>query len=156
MSILFFYISILLIWILFFVIIRYRPLKIGSIVVGIASALYSMVFEIYLGEYLNLYYYVTPENSVLYILTSALFIYPLLNIIYTLFLPESPKSILVYTSIWIVSMLIFEYISILTGTVVFTGWNPIPWSILTYVLTYTLVYILFRYINNKAYKKPST
>ncbi len=114
--------------------------------IGIASIAYSMVFEISLGDRFKLYYYISPEVSTLYIILGALFIYTPLNLIYVIFLPEAPGRILFYTVVWTGAMLLFEYASVLTGSVVFTGWKPFPWSIVTYALTYTWVVLFYRYL----------
>ena len=115
-------------------------------IIGITSIAYSMVYEIIFGDRLGLYYYITPEESTLYILLGALFIYTPLNIVYVIFLPESRKKILIYTAIWIGAMLVFEYASVLIRSVIFTGWKPIPWSIVTYTVTYTWIILFYRYM----------
>lgn len=118
-------------------------------VIGIASVAYSMVFEIFFGDRLRLYYYINPEESTLFIILGALLIYTPLNIVYTVFLPESPKKILVYTAIWIAAMLAFEYASVFAHSVVFTGWKPVPWSIATYAVTYGWVVLFYRYLRSR-------
>ena len=129
-----FYFSIATVFVIFLISIYFKPLRLGNIIIGITSVAYSLVFDLTFGDRLKLYYYINPENSVLYILIAGLFLYPLINIIYTLFLPVKMKSILIYTGVWIILMLIFEYINLQSKTIVFTGWKPIPWSIVTYLL----------------------
>jgi hypothetical protein len=144
-----FYISIIIVWIVFLTSIPFRPLRLSNFIIGITSVAYSLVYEITFGDRLKLYYYINPENSILYMLIAGIFIYPLLNIIYTLFLPFKMKSILIYTFIWIVIMLIFEYINLISKTIVFTGWKPIPWSIVTYIVTYTWVLFFYKYLSKR-------
>ena len=124
-------------------------------IIGITSIAYSMVYEIIFGDRLGLYYYITPEESTLYILLGALLIYTPLNIVYVIFLPESRKKILFYTAIWIAAMLVFEYANVLTRSVVFTGWKPIPWSIVTYAATYTWIILFYKYMMRLAHRKSS-
>jgi len=77
---------------------------------------------------------------------AALFIYSIIGIIYTLFLPKDYTKVLVYTTIWIVVMLLFEYVSVKTKTIVFTGWQPVPWSFVSYVVTFGWMYMFYRYM----------
>lgn len=115
-------------------------------IIGFISVAYSIVFEIIFGERLGLYYYIAPEDSTLYMLLGAVFIYTPLNIIYAVFLPENFKKILIYTAIWTAIMLLFEYASLLTRTIVLTGWKPIPWSIMTYAVMYLWIILYYRYL----------
>ena len=156
MNVFLFYISILIVWIVFLSIILKKPIGISVIMIGIVSATYSLVYDVTLGEYFGLYYYIDLKNSVLYMILGALFLYPVLNMIYAIFLPHNRKTIIAYTFLWIICMLFFEYITILTKTIVFTGWKPIPWSIITYILTYYGIYTLYNYINTRIYKKHIT
>ncbi len=144
MAYLFFYVSTLVVWVLLFAVLRFKSLSRANILVGIVTALISLLYDLLLGENFKLYYYISPQYSVYYIIVSALLIYPLLNIIYTLFLPRKLKSVFLYTVGWIAAMLLFEYASVALGTIVFTGWKPIPWSIATYIFTYLWVYFLYK------------
>lgn len=144
-----FYISVIAVLVVFLISIYFRPLRLSNIIIGISSIAYSLIYDLTLGNRLKLYYYINPENSVLYMLISGIILYPLLNTIYTLFLPVKMKSILLYTGAWIVIMLLFEYLTWLTKTIVFTGWNPIPWSVVTYIFTYTWIFIFYRYLLRK-------
>ncbi|PRX33581.1 hypothetical protein BX659_103108 [Orenia metallireducens] len=145
----FFYGSIIILWIIFIICMRFKPVTLANIIIGITTIAYSLLYEILLGEYFDLYYYIKNNQSILYILLAGIFVYPILNIIYTLFLPKKIKPILIYTGLWIIAMLIFEYLSLLTKTVVFTGWRMFPWSPLTYVLTYLWVYLFYRYLEKR-------
>ncbi len=110
-----------------------------------------MVYEVILGEYYGLYYYINEKDSIIYIVLAGIILYPALNIIYVLFLPKEMKKALIYTVFWMVAMVIFEYFSLVSKTIVFTGWKPIPWSIITYIATYLWVYTLYRYMSNRKY-----
>jgi len=66
-----------------------------------------------------------------------------------MFLPKKHKNALVYTAGWIVALLLFEYASLLTKTIVFTGWKPFPWSIVTYIVAYAWIYFFYRFLANK-------
>jgi hypothetical protein len=110
---------------------------------------YSLLYETVFGELMKLYHYITPEKSLKYIILSALLIYPIIEVIYTLFLPEKPKAALIYTTAWTVFMLAFEVASFYTGTVVLTGWRVIPWSIVTYAVTFGWINLLFRYMKKR-------
>ena len=140
MALLVFYISVTIVCIFFLVSIYFKPLHMRHIIIGIASIAYSLIFDVIFGAYLKLYFYINSSSSLLYIVLASIFLYALLNIVYTFFLPKKLKGILVYTGIWITAMLIFEMLSLLSKTIVFTGWKPIPWSFLTYIITYVWVY----------------
>ena len=145
----FFYGSIVALAVLFFISIRIKRLTLPCIIIGITTIGYSLVNDIFFGSYLKLFYYISIKELPLYAVLAAIFIYPLLNIIYVLFLPKNNKKVLLYTFIWIIALLLFEYSTILTKTIVFTGWRPIPWSIVTYIVAYLWVYFFYKYLSKK-------
>jgi len=140
----FFFLSLATVLVTFFISTRIRPLKLHHFIVGLISAAFSVIFDTFFGKYLGLYYYVSKESSIVYMVIAGIFIYPVINMLYVMFLPDNRNSALVYTIMLFVGMLIFEYLSIITRTLVFTGWKPIPWSIITYAFTFTWVYYLHR------------
>jgi hypothetical protein len=115
-------------------------------IIGIASVAFSLIVDITFGDYFGLYHYINPQASVIYMVGSAIFIYPLINIIYTLFLPESLNRLFIYTTIWIGAMLVFEYLSVYFRTIVFTGWRPFPWSLIIYIATFLWINVFYKYI----------
>jgi hypothetical protein len=117
--------------------------------IAIAAMGYSLLYETILGEYSELYYYINKENSLLYIVLSAVLLYPEIEVIYTLFLPEKAYPAIFYTGIWIILMLIFELVSFYTGTVVLTGWKVIPWSVVTYMVTFLWINLLYRTLEKR-------
>lgn len=145
----FFYGFIAILWLIFSICIYFKPVKLANIIIGITTIAYSILYEMLLGEYFSLYYYIQPEKSILYIILAGVLIYPILNIIYTLFLPKKIKPVLIYTGLWIIVILIFEYATLFTKTIVFTGWIIFPWSIITYIITYLWIYLFYRYLNEK-------
>jgi len=149
----FFYISVVAVLLLFAISLCFKQIKLSNVIIGITAIAYSLVYEVSLGHILGLYYYITPGQSLKYILISAILIYAPLNVIYTLFLPEGRERILIYTSLWIAVMLFFEYLSVAMRTVVFTGWKPVPWSLVTYAVTYTWIIYFFRLLEKKVVKK---
>ncbi|HYF75076.1 MAG TPA: hypothetical protein VD757_00705 [Candidatus Nitrosocosmicus sp.] len=149
MAVMFFYCSIAATWMLFFLCILKRPLTFRHIIIAIAGIGYSLLYETILGEYNDLYYYIDPEKSLLYIILSAVTIYPVIEIIYAIFLPDKALPALFYTALWIILMLAFEYASLYTGTLVLTGWKVIPWSIITYVVTYGWLNLLLRSLKKR-------
>ncbi|MBC8079646.1 MAG: hypothetical protein H7X86_04830 [Gorillibacterium sp.] len=50
---------------------------------------------------------------------------------------------LIYTSLWIGFMLVFEYITVIWDIVVFTGWIMWPWSTVTYIVVFLLDTLLY-------------
>jgi hypothetical protein len=149
----FFYISVAAILLLLTISMYYKPINLSSIIIGITAIAYSLIYEVTFSHIIGLYYYITPGESMVYILLSAVLIYAPLNIIYTLFLPKGRKRVMVYTGIWIASMLLFEYLSVAMRTVVFTGWRPVPWSLVTYMATYGWIIYFYRYLDGKVCRK---
>ena len=149
MAIAFFYGSIAAIWVALFICAVKKPLSFKHIMVAIAIMGYSLLYETSLGEYTGLYYYINPENSLFYIIMSAVLLYPIIEVIYTMFLPEKAYPAIMYTIAWIVLMLAFELASLYTRTVVLTGWRVIPWSIITYIVTFSWINLLFRYLKKR-------
>jgi hypothetical protein len=149
MAIAFFYGSIAVVWILFLICVQKKPITFKNIMVAIATIGYSLLFETTLGEYAGLYHYINRSNSLFYIIISAIFLYPVIEVIYTMFLPDKFNRAIIYTAIWIVLMLAFELLSLYTKTVLLTGWRVIPWSIVTYIVTFGWINLLFRYLKKR-------
>lgn len=149
MAVTFFYSSIIAAWIVFLFCSLKKPITFKNVMVAIAAMGYSLLFETTLGEYIGLYHYINPSNSLFYIIVAAVLLYPVIEVIYTMFLPEKAKPAMVYTFIWILLMLAFELLSLYTRTVVLTGWRVIPWSIATYVFTFGWINLLFRYLKKR-------
>lgn len=143
----FFYISsafMLLLLVITACIIRVSP---AAVITGMVSIGYSTVFDITFGERFGLYYYINPSKSTLYLVLSAVFVYAAANIVYLAFLPDKPGKLIFYTAAWIAGMLLFEYASLLTGTIVFTGWRMLPWSLIAYTATYLWLVLFYRYLD---------
>lgn len=149
MDYIFFYLSMFIsIVVLFFYLIQRRFL-LPNILIGIASVGYSLINDNLFGNHFKLFYYISPQRSAFYMILAAIFIYSTLNMIYTAHLPENFISSITYTIIWIIGMLIFEYLSVAAKTIVFTGWSPFPWSILLYIVSYLWIYNFYKYLLNK-------
>jgi len=144
-----FYASVIIVWIVFGISTYLRPLNFKNVVIGITTVGYSLSFDTLFGTYMGLYNYINIKESPLYIILSAIFIYPMLNMVYTMFLPDKKRAAFIYTGLWIAAMLLFEYLTLLSGTIILTGWRPMPWSIVTYVTTYLWIYFLYRNLVQK-------
>lgn len=143
------YVSIAVVWLIFMVTVQFRKMTLASILIGLLSIGYSIAFDVSFGDHLHLFYYISPEKSTLYIILAAATVYAPLNIIYTMFLPKESRSVLIYTACWIAGMSIFEFASVASRTIVFTGWQPIPWSGVVYIAAYTWIYVFYRYLSAK-------
>lgn len=133
----FFCISLVVIIIIFLFVIRKNHLKLKDFNIWLLSIAYSLVYESFFGSYLHLYHYINIHDSLLYIIVSGVIIYPLLNIIYIRFLPAHNR--ILYTVVWIIGMQVFELVTIAFKTLVLTGWHIVPYSIITYVVTYLIL-----------------
>ncbi|HWR60293.1 MAG TPA: hypothetical protein VN580_01695 [Clostridia bacterium] len=149
MAVTFFYVSVAAVWIVFLICAAKKSFTLRHILIAITAMGYSLLYETILGEYIGLYYYINKENSLLYIILSAVLLYPEIEIIYTFFLPERTYSAVMYTIAWIILMLAFELASLYTRTVVLTGWRVIPWSVVTYIFTFLWINILFRLLKKR-------
>jgi hypothetical protein len=76
-------------------------------------------------------------------------LYPVIDVIYTFFLPERAYPTIIYTAAWTACMLVFEFASFYTRTVVLTGWKVFPWSIITYIITFAWINLLFRSLKKR-------
>ncbi|TYQ17976.1 UNVERIFIED_CONTAM: hypothetical protein Cloal_0371 [Acetivibrio alkalicellulosi] len=151
MEYMFYYLSIAAVLVILAICSFYRPLDFRCFVIAVATIAYSLVYEITLGEYYKLYYYINRQDSIIYMVLAGILLYPALNVIYVLFLPREGIKALKYTFLWIVAMIIFEYGSLAFKTVVFTGWKLMPWSIVTYLATYLWIYVLYKYMSPRKY-----
>ena len=146
MASLFFYASALVLWLLLAGCARYKTIRPAHILIALVTAAVSLVYDTLLGQHAGLYHYISPQASIYYMVLGGAFVYPPVNVIYTLFLPQDKRSAIMYSILWIGVMLVFEYGSVLAGTIVFTGWNPFPWSPVTYIVTYLWINLLYRYL----------
>jgi hypothetical protein len=137
------------IWFALLLSLRFKPARISHLIIGIATIAYSLTYDVIFGNQLGLYFYLDRGNSTFYMVLSGTLIYPFLNILYVLFLPDKRKYILPYTGAYIIAMLLFEYLTVIQRIIIMTGWKPIPWSIVTYVFTYLWINLLYRYIEKK-------
>lgn len=149
MAIIFFYGSIAAVWIVFLICTLKKKITFKYIMIAIAYIGYSLLLETIFGEYIGLYHYINKSDSLFYLIVSSVFLYPEIALIYAMFLPEKVYSAIIYTTVWVLLMLIFELVSIYTRTIVLTGWKIVPWSILTYVLTFGWINVMFRYIKKR-------
>jgi hypothetical protein len=140
----YFYIYLVSAWVVLLVCSQFKPIGIRHAVIGVATIAYTLIYETIFGKWLSLYYYLNFSNSTLYMILAGVFLYPVLNMIYVLFLPATRGGLTTYTIVWIAAMLLFEYVTVLQGIVVMTGWRPIPWSIATYAFTYLWINLLYR------------
>ncbi|HYE82592.1 MAG TPA: hypothetical protein VEG39_10575 [Clostridia bacterium] len=145
----FFYTSIAATWIVLFICTAKRPLTFKHIMITIAAIGYSLLYEISLGEYAGLYYYINPEDSLAYLILASVLLYPVINVIYIIFLPEKAYPAAIYTAVWVAFMLLFELASIYTRTVVLTGWRVFPWSIVTYIATFVWINLFFNSLKKR-------
>ena len=141
----FFYGMMLLLWIAFILVLKIKRFSLRHLFMWITYSLYSLTYENLFGEVFHLYYYIYPEDSLVYILLASFLLYPLYIILYLFFLPCGRKVIW-YSAGWIIVMQFFEIVSLYTRTVVLTGWEIIPWSPVTYIVSYFLVYIYNGYL----------
>ena len=153
MEYIFFYLSIFAVLIAFFNFNLVRRVKLPSIIIGLATVGYSLTSDLLFGDRLKLFYYINGKASITYMILSAIFIYAFLNMLYTMFLPEKQKAVLIYTACWIVFMCAFEYATLVTRTIVFTGWKPVPWSLVTYIVAYLWIYFFYRFLSKNYLKK---
>lgn len=149
MAISFFYGSIAATWIVFLFCAVKKSLTLKHIMIAITAMGYSLLYETSLGAYTGLYYYIDKKNSLLYIILSAVFLYPVIDVIYTMFLPEKAYPAVIYTTVWIVLMLAYELAVLYTRTIVLTGWRVVPWSVITYIFTFIWINILIRVLKKR-------
>ncbi len=150
----FFYISVAFMLLLLVITACFRKINAAAVITGMVSVGYSAIFDTTFGDRLGLYYYISPSVSSLYYILSAVFIYLVSNIIFLVFLPENPGRLIMYTALWIAGMMLFEYASLLTRTLVFTGWRMFPWSPLAYIATYAWLILLYRYLGRRIKTAP--
>ncbi len=148
------YVSIITAWLILAYISRRKKFGAPHIITVLASSVYSLSYDSLLGEYLGLYHYADRSVSIPYMILTGVLLYPLLNLFYLLFLPEKIICIIQYAAVWIVAMLAFEALTIAAGSVVFTGWNPVPWSVVTYIVTYLWITLLFRSLTKAGLSFP--
>jgi len=142
----FFYCLIALLLAVFFTTLCKKQLRTRHIFLMISYSLYNLLFELICGEIIDLYYYIEKSDSLVYIIIADVFLYPLIAVLYVFLLPEG-KKVFWFTSGAIIFLLILEIASLYTGTIVLTGWKVIPWSIVTYIVSFGLIYVFNNYLN---------
>lgn len=148
MNQLFFYGSIGVLLVIFLAALGKKQFSMRHFILMMGYSLYNLIFELIFGEILDLYYYIDKEVSLIYIILAAIFLYPLIAVLYILFLPAGKKK-LWYTTCFITGVFILELISLRTGTILLTGWKVIPWSIVTYIVSLGLINCFNRFLLRK-------
>lgn len=148
MNLLFFYGSVIALLVVFLLAHTRKRFRMRHMILMIGYSLYNLIFELVFGEILGLYYYIEKEVSLIYIILAAVFLYPLIAVLYIFFLPGGLKAYL-YTACFTAAMLLMELISLHTGTIVLTGWNIMPWSIVTYIVSFCLINIFYGFLERK-------
>lgn len=143
MNRLFFYGSITVLLAVFFTCVRRKRLGIRHMIIMMGYSLYNLIFELVFGEIFDLYYYMEKACSLVYIIVASVFLYPLIAVLYVLYLPTG-TGIFSYTLYFITGVLLLELIALYTRTIVFTGWKVIPWSVVTYIISFGLIYAFNR------------
>lgn len=140
-----FYGSIFVFLIAFLLVIGKKQFKLNHLFLMISYSLYNLIFETVFGEVLGLYYYIDKKYSLIYIILAAVFVYPVIAALYVFFLTKGTK-VLWYTLTWVIFLLFIETITLYTKTIILTGWRVIPWSVLTYMVSFWLIYLFNYYI----------
>lgn len=143
MNRLFFYGSITVLLAVFFTCVRRKRLGIRHMIIMMGYSLYNLIFELVFGEIFDLYYYMEKACSLVYIIVASVFLYPLIAVLYVLYLPTG-TGIFSYTLYFITGVLLLELIALYTRAIVFTGWKVIPWSVVTYIISFGLIYAFNR------------
>lgn len=145
----FYYISVLITIFLAIVLRVFKKPLLPKIIIGITTVAVSMVFDTLMGSILGLFYYISPHESLIYSILSAIFLYSLLNIMYVSFLPQNIREDIIYTIFWIAGLLLFEYLSVIANTIVYTGWSMFPWSVILYIVSYAWISLFYKYLLRK-------
>lgn len=148
----FFYGSVLLLWFVFLIVVRKKPIMLHHLFLWLIYSLYSLCYEVLFGGVLKLYHYISPGESLWYILLGSLLCYPLQAVLYALFFPKNMA--LWYTAGWLAFMQAFELASLYTGTIVMTGWRILPWSPVTYLFSFLFVYLLEKALKKAVNDRP--
>lgn len=141
----FFFGTVIVLLVLLILIIGKKGFRFCNLFLWFFYSLYSLTYEILFSEIFHLYYYISYSQSIIYILIASFFLYPPIVLIYVMYMPRKEWRVL-YTCGWIALILVLELTSIYTKTIVLTGWRIVPWSIITYVLTYILIYLADKYL----------
>ncbi|WP_237266829.1 hypothetical protein [Thermoclostridium stercorarium] len=137
MNVLFFYASIVALLVIFFITVMKKKFTVRHMVLMLGYGLYNLIFELIFGEILGLYYYIEKGHSLVYTIIASLFLYPVIAILYVFYLPERKK--VVYTAGFTVAALIMEIFSLYSQTIVLTGWRILPWSVISYMVSFYLI-----------------
>ena len=141
----FFYGIMLAQWLVFLLTLGRKPFRLRHLILLTVYGLYTLTFDCVFGEVLKLYYYIHPMDSLAYILQASILKYPITTGLYVFYLPQGRKVVW-YTAGWIVFLLLLELLSFATKTIVLTGWNVVPWSIITYVVSFLFIYLVNAYL----------
>ena len=145
----FFYIMILLPIPALIAVSRFKQVRLPAVTAGLVSIGYSLIFDITFGGLLGLYYYINLDETTVFMILAAVFIYAPLDILFLVFIPSGIGKAAAYTAAWTAGMLLLECACLSTGTLVFTGWRIFPWSFITYAATYIWIIKFYRYLDKR-------
>jgi len=81
---------------------------------------------------------------------SGILVFPSLAISFLKFAPKSKYAVALYIAFCAFALTIFEIIIVVPFKIsLYHGWEIIPWSPITYLLAFTLIYIYHQYLEKR-------
>lgn len=112
------------------------------LVIGIAA-----VCGLFFAEYYKMYYYISPEHTVLYEALNILFIYPSFGIMFSVLFPPKHNlfGLITYNAAWTSALFLLEFLYMKPlRVIIYSTWRCFPLSLLFYALgfpIYTVIYM---------------
>lgn len=135
-------------WALFVYLFVKRAIRLNPkecMILFVFGAVYGLLYEFIFGEWMGLYYYYSPAESAYWILVMNVLVYPIYHVLYANWLENHTTfwGWAQYTALWMLAMLVSEFLTIQWKVIVLTGWQIWPWSFVTYLSVYLLDTIIY-------------
>lgn len=114
------------------------------LVVWITVSYVEIVVDLYLGFFMDLYYFAGEREISIEALSIKLVMAPLFGVIFVNYLPKQWLHIILYWLLWIAFSTLFEWTTVLFDYLTYTGWN-IWLSLIFYILIVPLFTVYFWY-----------
>jgi len=122
---------------------------IDSLVIVMVIAL-SMGSDMLLCKQFHMYYIVSIDYRGWYSFWSGILVFPSLAITFLKFVPRSNYAVAFYVTLWTFALTLFEIFIVVPYRIsVYPKWQIIPWSPITYLVAFTVIYFYHKFLEKR-------
>jgi hypothetical protein len=126
---------------------------VDSLVIVMVIAL-SMGSDMLLCKQFQMYYIVSIDYRGWYSFWSSIMVFPSLAITFIKFAPRSNFAVAFYVIFWTLALTLFEMFIVVPYRIsVYPKWQIIPWSPITYLVAFTVIYAYHKFLEKRIVAK---